>query len=355
MFLPHIMLGWYGWPGFLLFAIPNVLGCASFGYVLNAKRSARFCEDHRSALTWFSLITIAFHLFFVMVLWRWLTPADGIAAWPLVLAPAILMTGSVLVFAIPDRYWPAAALLPYVVSLGVWFTIGPQMLPEITWRGNEPPLGLLGLAPIVIFGFLLCPYLDLTFHRACQQTPSRHAFAVFGVTFGAMIIMTCAYWQRLDNAAIYGWLVIHIFAQAMTTVGVHLRELERAGDRAMLRPARMRNAVIVIVGLVIVLAAASTPLQTMLDHYLRFFVFYGLVFPSYVAVVAMTARGDERRRLAQRVLIACVLLAPLCELGFLHGQPMLLIIPVAVMLAWALCRRLAKTTTTEPDSVPSSV
>ena len=34
MYLPKLMMDLYGWWGFLVFAIPNVLGCCGFGYVL---------------------------------------------------------------------------------------------------------------------------------------------------------------------------------------------------------------------------------------------------------------------------------------------------------------------------------
>ena len=34
MYLPVILLRRFGWLGFLAFAVPNVLGCAAFGYVL---------------------------------------------------------------------------------------------------------------------------------------------------------------------------------------------------------------------------------------------------------------------------------------------------------------------------------
>ena len=47
MFLPVILLGRFGWAGFLAFAIPNLIGCVGFGYVFDADRSRRFATSHR--------------------------------------------------------------------------------------------------------------------------------------------------------------------------------------------------------------------------------------------------------------------------------------------------------------------
>ena len=38
MYLPRIMMERHGWAGFLAFAVPNVIGCTAFGFVLR-------CED----------------------------------------------------------------------------------------------------------------------------------------------------------------------------------------------------------------------------------------------------------------------------------------------------------------------
>ncbi|NCF38745.1 MAG: hypothetical protein GWP75_01345, partial [Planctomycetia bacterium] len=65
MFLPVILLGRFGWAGFLAFAIPNLIGCVGFGYVFDADRSRRFATAHPLAIRWFSLATIAFQIFFI--------------------------------------------------------------------------------------------------------------------------------------------------------------------------------------------------------------------------------------------------------------------------------------------------
>ena len=65
MFLPIILVREFGWPGFLVFAVPNVLGCAAFGYVLgNAPSRAGLLSRHQPATVLFSSTVIGYHMFF---------------------------------------------------------------------------------------------------------------------------------------------------------------------------------------------------------------------------------------------------------------------------------------------------
>ena len=50
MFLPIILLRNWGWPGFWVFAIFNVLGCAGFGYWCSSKRSEELCRELHASL-----------------------------------------------------------------------------------------------------------------------------------------------------------------------------------------------------------------------------------------------------------------------------------------------------------------
>src|SRR5262249_26957894 len=73
-----------------------------------------------------------------------------------------------------------------------WFVHGAQM------TGVEPrEIGLVWLAPVSCFGFLACPYLDLTFLRArgaLRREAARAAFSLgFGAFFLVMILFTAAY------------------------------------------------------------------------------------------------------------------------------------------------------------------
>ena len=82
MFLPIIMLARFGWAGFWVFAIPNVIGCAAFGYVLSTRASSqRIIEKHGVAATWFSVVTIAYHKFFI----AWVHPIVHTSSYAIVL------------------------------------------------------------------------------------------------------------------------------------------------------------------------------------------------------------------------------------------------------------------------------
>ena len=82
MYLPVILLRELGWPGLLVFAVPNVLGAAAFGYVLGGRlRSDALLARHEPAARWFSIIAIAYHAYFAAFLTTILAPA-GHAPWP---------------------------------------------------------------------------------------------------------------------------------------------------------------------------------------------------------------------------------------------------------------------------------
>src|SRR4051794_17500932 len=77
MFLPVLLIRDYGVRAWWIFAIPNVVGAALMGWVLkNAKSSRRLLENHLHAATLFSLVTIAFHVFFFFWVVKLLLPAQ---------------------------------------------------------------------------------------------------------------------------------------------------------------------------------------------------------------------------------------------------------------------------------------
>jgi uncharacterized protein YxjI len=103
----------------------------------------------------------------------------------------------------------------------IWRT--PSELPEFTW---QLPPQLLYLAPVCLFGFALCPYLDLTFHRARQHTTSpRAAFGVgFALLFLAMILFTVLYSKAINGrmSRFLGYvLFIHMAVQCAFTLALH--------------------------------------------------------------------------------------------------------------------------------------
>ncbi|HEY8750802.1 MAG TPA: hypothetical protein VIM11_22650, partial [Tepidisphaeraceae bacterium] len=66
MFLPVLLIRDMGLWGWIVFAAPNVLGAALMGWVLTSPESSRrIVENHGGACRAFSIVTIAFHVFFV--------------------------------------------------------------------------------------------------------------------------------------------------------------------------------------------------------------------------------------------------------------------------------------------------
>ena len=65
MFLPVLLVRDYGVWGFVVFAIPNVLGAAVMGWTVRSpQHSESLVAAHRDACRGFSLVTIAFQVYF---------------------------------------------------------------------------------------------------------------------------------------------------------------------------------------------------------------------------------------------------------------------------------------------------
>ncbi len=334
MFLPVIMLQRYGWAGFAVFAVPNVLGCAAFGFVLSRKASAELVIGHLGAMRWFSVVTVAFHLFFAgLLMTLFASPLLSLGAVVPGLAPgaAIFLLGLALT-QLPTKYWPALATFVYVASLTVFGVLLTRGGPEFNATGARPPAELAWLAPAIIWGFLACPYLDLTFHRA-RQHAGRGAFAVFGLSFAVMIVLTTFYARSL----VLDWIILaHLLLQSTFTVGAHLRELRESGRAAPGSNTLMIFLPLAALLIVPLLTLAPDPEDAVTATYLRFMVFYGLVFPAYVVFFV----GPWRRLLVVptnlvRFGFAVLVAAPFYELGFIAHQTWLIVFPVAGILLYA--------------------
>ena len=339
LYLPKLMLDRYGWWGFLVFAVPNVLGCAGFGYIVARRgRSEALTARHGGAMVVFSLVALAFHVFFITLLLTELMPERAGGTGPaLLVAAGVFAAGFVLSLAV-DRTWLMLAGLTYLFSLGAFAVVA--FGGEIEWgvAGRIDVAELAWLAPIIALGFLLCPYLDLTFHRALRRSPSRHAFAVFGATFAVMIVFTCFMWRTPVLAPI---ALGHILAQIIFTVGAHLREL-RLTPAIRSGGARVLLMLLPLAGAVILPVARALPAGAVGagdDLYIRFLVFYGLAFPAYVLVFMGPARPARRSTRAIGLLIVVILLlAPLYELAFLHERAWVMVIPAAGAVLWLVAR-----------------
>jgi len=298
MYLPRIMIERWGWWGFLAFAVPNVVGCSAFGYVVNTRdRSQRLMARHAPAMLCFSSITIAYHLFFIVWLFESLVHVpERDAMIPLGAAGIVFALAGVFSF-LPNRDWLGLSVLIYAISLLAFWRLGTYDLQMIKWSGNQD-LRLLALAvPAILFGFLLCPYLDLTFHRALQHSPSRHSFAVFGIAFTVMIVLTCALWFHQEYWA-SRWLpaivMAHLLAQSAFTMGAHLREIRVSQQ--------IQTGTLRVIALVGPLAAAPIfyVARGLSDSprigeftYLAFLALYASVFPLWFALRAVRSRSTR--------------------------------------------------------------
>jgi len=338
MYLPVILLRDLGWPGFLAFAIPNVLGAVAFGYVLRSgARSEALVARQGPALRWFSITTVAFHAYFAAFLVTILSPASS-GPWPGLVAGGAVVAGGLLLSFLPAGAFPILAVIVYAVSLATFARLGVAELFTMSAEGTRPADQLLWLAPVMIFGFLLCPYLDLTFHRALRASPSRHAFAVFGLTFTVMILLTCAFRNNILLAVVP---LAHMGAQSLFTTAAHLRELRCLGDTP---PGRGVGLALVVAtaALLLTLALSHDPVTTGEAVYLRFLAFYGLIFPAWVLLFVGPGRSVAMSRRNLLVYAAVMIAAlPFYEAGFIRGHMWLVPIPLAAIVIWAIAARIS--------------
>jgi len=351
--------------GWLAFAVPNVVGAAGFGFVLaKPATSRRVVERHEAAAMRFSEVTICFHVFAAgWVLWV-LAGMTGVA-----LAAAVALAVWVVGFE-RSRALPAVGLGAVVVSLGLgiaWLTgAGEQAALSWTTANTIPgtqhgPIELAWLTPALAVGFLLCPYLDLTFHRATQATTPAAGKAAFAIGFGgfflAMLVFSLLY--AVPMAMVFdrgrlpwtvpGWaswvLIGHIALQAGLTTGLHLDEVGdrrgHAGLHRVLAVAVAGGALAywAVTWFVAFHAPGPTPepaafgLNPAEAIYRGFILFYGLVFPAYVWIVML----PTRRAVAMRVKVSLwaltlVLTGPLAVLAMLGDRYWLIGPALAVLV-----------------------
>lgn len=378
MFLPLLLLRDYGIASFVAFAIPNVAGAAAMGWVLRSREQADgFVRAHRRAARGFSIITILFHVFFVAWLVKSTTWAAPMLETPTLaaglgvgVAAALLLLGW-LVSRVPMGGVLVLAALAWLGSLVLGLSL-PRPSTEFLNAHAATQPGLLFLAPVMAFGFALCPYLDLTFLRArrsLEVRQSRVAFTIgFGVFFAVMIALTLHYSELILGAKFGAFplaLAAHIVLQAVFTVGVHLRELMRsddataAGDAAGTSSRGAAAAKFVVAALGLGVASVLAPPQDLRsvvwpptlmpsceNVYRVFMSFYALVFPAYVLLVVLARPAGAgwttppSRALVVRWLIVTALASPFFALGvFARAEVWYVPGLVVLALAFAWTRR----------------
>jgi hypothetical protein len=348
MFLPVLLLRDFGVWGYVVFAIPNVIGAAAMGWVVtDRERASRLLEGHLTACGVFSAVTICFQIFFAFWLLR-----SGVEDWSSWGIPWLLMVmlgagvAATLLLAIRGTPSLGAGAAVWLLSIGAAVSLASRGALH-AGLGSTPQLpvaALAWLAPVCIFGFMLCPYLDATFIRTCREAPNaRAAFTIgFGVFFLSMVVFTLMYARVLLPMAgsesewagmPYADLVrVHVLVQLLFTIVAHALCWQRAGEREPGKPVVRGNRFGIPTAIVVVAFGAQfvppmAGLSGLEVAYRCFMAFYGLVFPAYVWICMVPTRDGHsgtlgtRGRRKLRVLAAAIAMALPCYwMGFIERE-----------------------------------
>ncbi|MEM1109346.1 MAG: hypothetical protein AAGH99_11740 [Planctomycetota bacterium] len=343
MFLPIMLVRDFGVWGWIVFAVPNVIGAGAMGFVLRTPGvSWKLTREHSGALRWFAGVTIAYQVYVVCWLFGgvwlaliWVLPwlvmdrgrREAIGRWLPVAAVgvAVLSWGCFSMAGRLDGAW-----------LDVSSDVHPSRLGDLDWWL---------LAPGLVVGFFLCPYLDPTFHRARYSTgpgTGKAAFGLgFGVVFFSMIVFTLMYAGLLrplvDGEEGFSipspWvalLAIHIAVQVVFTLMVHGRE--RFADADGGRRSPILGFGLLLLGSLVwavvsresgwTLPTADGGGMTLGEvGYRLFLLIYGVYFPGYVLICMIpTFRPGIAARARKKVFwVAGTVAYPMAVMGLIVG------------------------------------
>ena len=316
----------------------------------------------------FSAVTIAFHAYFII--WRaglgWTESKPGTIG-------GIVVGASLVGNAIAARrrvdWFPALVTLFFSFTLGVLLVAFP-----VGVVGSAELIAVAGLAMVTGLGFLLCPYLDLTFNRACQH--ARRPVLAFTLGFFVFFLATIliatrgrAIWTPSEAPffILGSWLDIaigcHFGAQAMFTCCAHIAAVRRLGvDGGISReltPETARPGMLpcviapAVAGLLIGLAMFAVDAVTtdgtldlpgftspITSHELAYRLFlgaYGLVFPAWM-LMTTRRRADLDRGTIAWTTAACVLAGPFLWLGAVGRDEVWLFPGVGLVIVLAAIR-----------------
>lgn len=311
MWIPVYLIHDFGRWGWVIFAVPNVIGATMVGFIHRTPDAvAKFRARGIEPMRWFSIITILFHVGFLG--WTfWERPPSFLPSNAGLFAPLLAVAGGAALSKLSWNAWGRLALLIIggMLALLAFFVV-LQLASVLVSGVFFDPQALLGLdipratgvvtdsfalplyATGVAFGFLLCPHLDLTILRAREKTPGRAGDAAFLLGFGVFFLMMIALTAFYAAGILSGWfseyLLLHFMVQGTFTIGAHLRELRIDGWPRILGPGRSFPVGFIV--LVLALAALApiskldpnilgTPSSTRVA-YDSFLWFYGLPFPA---------------------------------------------------------------------------
>ncbi|MDF7800319.1 hypothetical protein P4C99_12650 [Pontiellaceae bacterium B1224] len=354
MFLPILLLRDMGWTGYWIFAVPNIVGAAVMGWVIKTRSdSAKFVEEHSGAIWWFSAITLAFHVFWILWIGSFIGSALNLPLYYFIggIGVFLLFLWMLNRFTRRGKIPQAAAILfafSMAVLVGTFFTTDLQEASAVFFASTRKSMDARWMLPVMLFGFLLCPFLDITFHHARQQLDSkkngRLGFTIgFVGFFSFMIFLTTryagAFAGAMDGSQVARiatpWLatgiLLHLLCQAFFSIHVHLNRMRTLPDARHKQP--LLIVILVVAGCIGILAPVL-PGYTGLsggEIIYRFFMSaYGLVFPAYLLY-----RVIARKSRTPFMWIAMALALPFYWMGFIEGQTIWLVPGIGLLFVGA--------------------
>lgn len=305
MFLPVLLVRDVGVWGFVAFAVPNIIGAASIGWQMRSpERSRQLLVEHRAMVWLFSAVTIAFQTYFAAWLWTRMAPAWIVA--PIVAILLCIIPGFV------NRMWLVTAGVVWAVSAIVIGKSTSLTLPvDLPSTSLLPGHEVWPLAMVCTLGFLACPFLDSTFHRARIESADRSKLAFgagFGLFFAAMICGTLLAFPLLLPLTLTGkvfsasaavLLALHVIPQLLFTIRVHAMESRSiAGRFGFALVAGLALLAVFFLKPLDAIALPASGLTLGEVAYRVFMSFYGLVFPAYALIVMSPVTLRTGRRLS---------------------------------------------------------
>lgn len=341
MWLPVYLIGDFGVAGWVVFAVPNILGAASVGWAFAQRnRAESFLASHGRAVWWFSAVTILFHLVFA----GWLAVevvGSMRAAVPIACGVGLAGLG---LSRLPVRLWGWAAPMCFVGSLAlavIAWKQGALSAPPV--EGRVDGVNVLFAAPALCFGFLLCPHLDATLVAARRDLPGPAGKAAFALGFGAvflvMIVLTMLYaGPVLATGVIAVPIALHIAVQSIFTIAAHVRAAASETPAERL-PGALKAAACAGAIALGAWAATADPFRPGYPAFRLVYELlisaYGLAFPAYLWIVAIApgARRAARLLRLRAWAAACAAATPLFWLGYIDQRYPFLVAGVAIPVA----------------------
>lgn len=345
MFLPVLLVRDFGLWGWIVFAIPNVLGAAWVGaWSYRQPDGSSLLARHEPAMRWFSLVTIAFHVFFV----AWLVPRL-LGGWALLtfVVAVLFFAGLIKAGKAAMGGW-LALIFSGLAALVFFAKMGAPQSPVALIPASQA-IDLACLAPAIVLGFVLCPHLDLTLQASRQSMPPGDARITFAAGFMGLFLLLIAFTLVYAGAlqvtlqtgrdlllptAVATAIGLHMCIQGGFTTAAHAAQVIKR-----VKPRRLATAMGLFVLMMVVLMLVGrsiVPGTTLLGYdpgevfYRLFMSFYGLVFPAY-AWSAWVWR--KQPRMTPIAWLAPMLLAlPGFAAGFLAQQPVWIIPAVLAIL-----------------------